>query len=55
MEFARKSLEERPAKEDYRNICYSNKWHISCSDNRLIHILQKPGERLLLDNCNLLL
>ena len=29
VEFARKSLEVRPAKEDYRDIRYSDEWHIS--------------------------
>ncbi|KAL6695487.1 hypothetical protein J3F84DRAFT_374489 [Trichoderma pleuroticola] len=44
-EFARKSLEIKPAKEDYRDIIYSDKWHASCGDNRVVRILRKPGER----------
>ncbi|KAL7961126.1 hypothetical protein V8C34DRAFT_312214 [Trichoderma compactum] len=35
-EFARKSLEIRPAKEDYRDILYSDEWHASCGDDRQI-------------------
>lgn len=44
-EFARKSLELRPAKEDYRDILYSDEWHASCGDDRQVYILRKPGER----------
>lgn len=44
-EFARKSLEIRPAKEDYRDILYSDEWHASCGDDRQVRILRKPGER----------
>lgn len=44
-EFARKSLEHRPAKEDYRDILYSDEWHTSCGDDRQVYIFRKPGER----------
>ncbi|KAL7940339.1 hypothetical protein V8C42DRAFT_356317 [Trichoderma barbatum] len=45
VEFARKSLELRPAKEDYRDIIYSDEWHAACGDDRQVYILRKPGER----------
>lgn len=45
VEFARKSLEERPTKEDYRDIAYSDEWHVACGDDRQVNILRKPGER----------
>lgn len=45
VEFARKSLEKRPAKEDYRDIVYSDEYHASCGDDRQVRILRKPGER----------
>lgn len=48
-EFARKSLEERPAKEDYRDIAYSDEWHVACADDRQVRILRKPGERFCPD------
>lgn len=45
VEFARRSLEKRPAKEDYCNIRYSDEWHAACGDDRQVYIFRKPGER----------
>jgi transposase len=45
VEFCRKMLEERPSKEDYRDIRYSDEVHVGYGPRGKLHIYRKPGQR----------
>lgn len=45
MKAAEKALEERPNKEDWRDIRFSDEWHAMCGQSRQVHVIRRPGER----------
>jgi hypothetical protein len=42
-EFARKTLEERPTKEDFRDIRYSDEVHVGYGPQGRMYVYRKPG------------